>query len=153
MIRPTTRRYRPPRRLGWLAESRQSFLGNFLVWRLGVVSPLWSGHYRVPDVGASNGQPHGWPLPVRRQSAWTLVPRGYRRTARGRCGSLFLYRDGLPPPTPCRSPGALPLLRAKVSTPTIQATKNNERRCRSVCKRSASLFYMATGKFTFVSLA
>jgi len=25
----------------------------------------------------------------------------------GRCGSLLLHRDGLPPSTPCRSPGAL----------------------------------------------
>src|SRR5688572_3227860 len=34
-------------------------------------------------------------------------PRGRRRTARGRCGSLLLHRSGLAPPTPCRSPGAL----------------------------------------------
>ena len=29
-------------------------------------------------------------------------PRGHRRTARGRCGSLHLHRSGLSPPTPCR---------------------------------------------------
>src|SRR5215213_2279650 len=34
-------------------------------------------------------------------------PRGGRRTARGQCGSLHLHWRGLPPPTPCRSPGAL----------------------------------------------
>ena len=34
-------------------------------------------------------------------------PRGRRRTARGRCGSLLLHRSGLAPSTPCRSPGAL----------------------------------------------
>src|SRR5271166_4109355 len=34
-------------------------------------------------------------------------PRGHLRMTRGRCGSLLLHRDGLPPSTPCRSPGAL----------------------------------------------
>jgi hypothetical protein len=34
-------------------------------------------------------------------------PHGYLRMTRGRCGSLFLHRDGLAPSTPCRSPGAL----------------------------------------------
>ena len=33
-------------------------------------------------------------------------PRGRRRTARGRCGSLFLHRSGLAPPTRRRPPGA-----------------------------------------------
>src|SRR6185436_19813096 len=42
------------------------------------------------------------PLPTLRRH-----PRGRRRTARGRCGSLLLHRSGLAPPTPCRSPGAL----------------------------------------------
>src|SRR5215213_9752433 len=42
------------------------------------------------------------PLPTLR-----LHPRGRRRTARGRCGSLLLHRSGLAPPTPSRSPGAL----------------------------------------------
>jgi hypothetical protein len=37
------------------------------------------------------------PLPTLRPS-----PRGHRRTARGRCGSLLLHRSGLSPPTPCR---------------------------------------------------
>ena len=43
------------------------------------------------------------PLPTLRR-----YPHGDRRTARGRCGSLFLHRSGLSPPTPCQSPGALP---------------------------------------------
>ena len=42
------------------------------------------------------------PLPTLRRH-----PRGCRRTARGRGGSLRLPRGGLAPPTPCRSPGAL----------------------------------------------
>jgi len=41
------------------------------------------------------------PLPTLRRH-----PRGCLRTARGRCGSLFLHRSGLAPLTPCRSPGA-----------------------------------------------
>ena len=44
------------------------------------------------------------PLPTLRRH-----PRGGRRTARGRGGSLRLPRGGLAPPTPCRSPGALRL--------------------------------------------
>src|SRR5687768_6454632 len=47
------------------------------------------------------------PLPTLRRD-----PRGARRTARGRCGSLLLHRGGLAPPTPCRSPGALLLANA-----------------------------------------
>src|SRR5919199_1120032 len=43
------------------------------------------------------------PLPTLR-----TCPREHVRTARGRCGSLLLHRDGLAPSTPCRSPGALP---------------------------------------------
>ena len=41
----------------------------------------------------------------------TLRPHSheYKRTARGRGGSLRLPRGGLAPPTPCRSPGALRL--------------------------------------------
>ena len=41
------------------------------------------------------------PLPTLR-----LHPREFRRTARGRCGSLLLHRFGLAPITPCRPPGA-----------------------------------------------
>jgi len=46
-------------------------------------------------------------LPYRRFAA-TLTSAS-ARTARGRCGSLLLHRGGLPPPTPCRSPGAPPI--------------------------------------------
>src|SRR3954451_8320210 len=42
------------------------------------------------------------PLPTLRRN-----PRGGRRTARGRCGSLLLHRNGLSPSTPCQSPGAI----------------------------------------------
>jgi len=42
------------------------------------------------------------PLPTLRRR-----PCRRMRTARGRCGSLLLHRKGLPPSTPCRSPGAL----------------------------------------------
>src|SRR5712664_4167715 len=42
------------------------------------------------------------PLPTLRRR-----PCGRLRTARGQCGSLLLHRKGLPPSTPCRSPGAL----------------------------------------------
>src|SRR4030095_1593465 len=45
-------------------------------------------------------------------------PHGYLRMTRGRCGSLLLYRDGLAPSTPCRSPGAL------------RSTPINRHRCR-----------------------
>src|SRR3954471_11497085 len=47
------------------------------------------------------------PLPTLRRA-----PRGDRRTARGQCGSLDLRCRGLSPPTPCRSPGALPLAKS-----------------------------------------
>src|SRR5271165_5059243 len=43
------------------------------------------------------------PLPTLRPA-----PHGTRRTARGRRDSLGLHRSGLAPPTPCRSPDALP---------------------------------------------
>ena len=44
---------------------------------------------------------NGWPMRTPGR------PRGRRRTARGRCGSLFLHRSGLAQPTPRRPPGAL----------------------------------------------
>jgi hypothetical protein len=43
---------------------------------------------------------------------------GTRRTARGRGDSLGLHRKGLSPPTPCRSPGALPT-REKIDVPSF----------------------------------
>jgi hypothetical protein len=58
------------------------------------VSALWINRFRgaIPRLRA--------PLPTSR-----LPPHGDLRTARGRCGSLDLHRRGLPPPTPCQSPG------------------------------------------------
>jgi hypothetical protein len=55
---------------------------------------LWTHSFRgaIPRLRA--------PLPTSR-----LSPHGDLRTARGRCGSLDLHRRGLPPPTPCQSPG------------------------------------------------
>src|ERR1700712_2004664 len=43
------------------------------------------------------------PLPTLRPA-----PHGTRRTAWGQCDSLGLHCSGLSPPTPCRSPDALP---------------------------------------------
>jgi hypothetical protein len=43
----------------------------------------------------------------RRMPVLRRAPHGRLRTPRGRCGSLLLYREGLAPSTPCRSPGAL----------------------------------------------
>ena len=61
---------------------------------------------RRPDLNFFRGSMAGLcaPLP-------TLRPRSHerKRTARGRGGSLRLPRDGLAPPTPYRSPGALRL--------------------------------------------
>ena len=48
-------------------------------------------HFRGSMVGLCT------PLPTLRP-----YPRGHRRTARGRCGSLLLHRKGLSPSTPCR---------------------------------------------------
>jgi hypothetical protein len=38
----------------------------------------------------------------------SIIGYGRQRTARGRCGSLLLHRNGLAPSTPCRSPDAHP---------------------------------------------
>src|ERR1700758_5315008 len=54
------------------------------------------------------------PLPTLRRR-----PRGRLRTARGRCGLLLLYRSGLAPPTPCRSPGALVPTKAILSAANV----------------------------------
>ncbi len=59
---------------------------------------------RHPDLQRFRGSMAGLhtPLPTLRRP-----PHGGLRTARGRCGSLLLHRNGLAPSTPCRSPGAL----------------------------------------------
>jgi hypothetical protein len=46
-------------------------------------------------------------LAARSLSTLRRTPRGMLRMTRGRCGSLYLHRNGLAPSTPCRSPGAL----------------------------------------------
>src|SRR3954454_19678403 len=48
----------------------------------------------------------GWATD-RAEASLRPCPRGQKRTAWGRCGSLLLHRVGLAPTTPCRSPGAL----------------------------------------------
>src|SRR5580700_253533 len=53
-------------------------------------------------------------------------PHGYWRMTRGRCGSLLLHRDGLAPPTPCRSPGAL-----------RSSPGNGHPQTRSACRKGA----------------
>ena len=50
----------------------------------------------------------GWP--ARSPADPSQTSSRMLRTARGRCGSLHLHRNGLAPSTPCRSPGALKLL-------------------------------------------
>jgi hypothetical protein len=64
--------------------------------------PLWVQRRR-PGLFSFRGSMAGLrpPLPTLRRR-----PRGHRRTARGRCGSLLLHRIGLSPTTPRRSPGA-----------------------------------------------
>jgi hypothetical protein len=52
------------------------------------------------------------PLPTLRRR-----PYGRQRMARGRCGSLLLHRNGLAPPTPCRSPGALRVSHGQPGSP------------------------------------
>jgi len=55
---------------------------------------------RHPETDFFHGSMAGLhaPLPTLRRH-----PRGYQRTARGRCDSLSLHRNGLSPPTLCRS--------------------------------------------------
>src|SRR5208283_5094009 len=61
------------------------------------------------------------PLPTLRQP-----PREGRRTAWGRCGSIFLHRNGLAPSTPCRSPGALSKLGVLCGTTLLAARRLGE---------------------------
>src|SRR6266446_6537672 len=76
---------------------------------------------RAARVTSAAGRPWDLPVPVQEASAHARVcdhagssrrslmarPCVCLRTARGQCGSLLLHRKGLPPSTPCRSPGAL----------------------------------------------
>ncbi len=64
-----------------------------------------------------HGQPARSPLPTLRPA-----PRGTCRTARGQCDPLrLLHCRGLPPPAPCRSPGALPAASPSFEEPRIEA--------------------------------
>jgi hypothetical protein len=80
---------------------------------------VWASRYRAhpyclpsaerrrrPGRGYFRGSMAGLRAP---RSTLRCCPRGQPRMTRGRCGSLFLHRDGLAPSTPCRSPGALRL--------------------------------------------
>src|SRR5258708_4825392 len=78
------------------------------------------------------------PLPTLRQP-----PRGCLRTARGRCGSLHLHRNGLAPSTPCRSPGALKLLlpprQSRGNSQLISTSAGLSTGCRVLHARSARI--------------
>jgi len=55
------------------------------------------------------------------------APRSTRRMTRGRCGSLRLHRERLSLSTPCRSPGALRLIRCAISAlphPEVRGAKS-----------------------------
>jgi len=86
----------------WGLRPRRTETPLAITWRpmlpSGCVTPSASG---ICFFRGSMASLHD-PLPTLRP-----VPRGTRRTARGRCDSLRLHRRGLSPPTPCRSPGAL----------------------------------------------
>jgi hypothetical protein len=58
---------------------------------------------RHPVVTVCRGSMAGLHPPL---STLRRGPRGPLRMTRGRCDLLGLHRRGLPPPTPCRSPGA-----------------------------------------------
>src|SRR4029453_1667879 len=63
---------------------------------------LWDGKYRHPELGLRRSIPR-LRTPCER---FATALAGNPRTPRGRCGSLPLPRDGLPPSSFCRSPGA-----------------------------------------------
>ena len=73
------------------------------IWTLALsrpyVLPSASRTASAPEIRVFRGSMVGLctPLPTLR-----LHPRGYPRTAWGRCGSLLLHRGGLSPLTPCR---------------------------------------------------
>src|SRR5208283_4320274 len=81
--------------------------GNALALTRAPVSPSAHDIGCVVPIDSFAAQWLAYTHPCRRLPA---RPRGRRRTARGRCGSLFLHRSGLAPPTPRRPPGALSCL-------------------------------------------
>src|SRR5271166_1403217 len=79
------------------------------------------------------------PLPTLRR-----CPRGQLRTARGRCGLLYLHRGGLSPPTPCRSPGA-PRLRPNTESFFTAAAGEHDHRSSSYLWAKPGMFASVTG--------
>jgi hypothetical protein len=66
--------------------------------------PHWQKR-RHPDLLIFRGSMAGLHAPL---STLRHTPHGVPRMTRGQCDSLGLHCIGLPPTTPCRSPGALP---------------------------------------------
>ena len=52
---------------------------------------------------------NGWPMRSPADAS-PMLSRACTRGSGPMCGSLFLHRSGLAPPTPCRSPGALTVI-------------------------------------------
>jgi len=73
----------------------------------------------APRIGLFRGSMAGLCIPL---STLRRVPHGPLRMTRGRCGSLLLHRKGLPPSTPCRSPGASHILSALPPLTTEERT-------------------------------
>ncbi len=63
---------------------------------------LWDGKHQHPELVLRRSIPRLRPPYERFTSAFADTPC----ITRGQCGSLLLHRDGLPPSTFCRSPGA-----------------------------------------------
>ena len=68
----------------------------------GCVAFCWTENISAPDLSYA-AQYLACALPCER---FTAALAGSPCITRGRCGSLLLHRDGLPPSTSCRSPGA-----------------------------------------------
>lgn len=95
---PPTVRHEISGSRSWSVRTCQGLRPRRVRWALAMTLPpccLPLGqrrrHPELVTFRGSMGGPHD-PLPTLR-----LHPRGCRRTARGRCGSLLLHRDGLPP--------------------------------------------------------
>jgi hypothetical protein len=91
----------------------------------------------LPSVGRKTSAPRTCLTPLH-ASPLRVRPRGHPRITRGRCGSLNLHRDGLPPSTSCRSPGA----------PVHTWAHSDHRRCRGCRVRTPHL--LASG-FSYTS--
>ena len=69
----------------------------------GCVAFLLDGKHQRPELVLRRSIPRLRLSPVNR---FHVCPRGHPCITRGRCGSLLLQHDGLPPSASCRSPGA-----------------------------------------------